>query len=374
VIGTLLSCLLVPFQAPAENTVRFHNERLWSTVVEFPSFRSGGNVAGDRVFKIYPEDLLLSGQSSLNLSAWTVPVRFYEAANNPRLPDGEWRKLVFNSGQGRWEPDLTPAGLQLAYTGATFTFPAAGEYLVTYRFPGSGSRPLQVRPNGFAFCLLATPGEGVANCTATPTAGVHLFLSSRERYPFPSQSSWSGFYRAGSATLGLHDGTATQCAPLPAGELFTDMRFVEAVAANRNQSAWAFGPNPLPRDEGVGALYTNLATLGGQLAFRFDDRAKASAAPRYVVLPLLNGVRPTMATPLPGGASLYLSLVDPLLLFLPTVGVIAALDLQGTGESRPVQIPQDASLYGAELFTAGLVIDLLTATLSTTTTVRTRLD
>ena len=372
-IGTLLACLL-PFQAPAENTLRFHNERLWTSVVEFPSFRSGGNAAGDRVFKIFPEDLFLGATPGLDLSAWTIPVRFYEAANNPRLPDGEWRKLSFNAGQNRWEPDLSPGGLLLSYTGAQFTFPAAGEYTVTYRFANNATQSLPVRPNGVAFCLLATPGEGVASCAGTPTAGVHVFLSSRERYPFPSQGAWSGFYKATPPTLGLYDGSVTQCAPLPAGELFCDLRFTTPLAVDRNQSAWAYGPNPLPRDEGVGALFNNLATLGGQLAFRFDDRVHAAPAPRYLVLPLLNSARPTAATPLPGGASLYLSLADPLLLFLPTVGAAAMLDAAGTAEIPPVVIPQDPALYGASLYCAAVVIDVATLALSATTTVRTRLD
>jgi hypothetical protein len=361
-------------QAPAENQIRFRNERLWASIVEFPNFRTAaGNVAGDQVFKIHPADAVLAPGGTLTLSAWSIPARFYEATADPVLPDGEWRKVVFNAARGRLEPDRSATGQLLAYQGGRFTFPGPGEYLVTYRFPASGTKQLPVA-GGFAFVLNATPGEGAASCAVQPTAGYHVFLSSRERYPTGAQP-FSGFFDARTGTLSFFDGSTSGCSPHPAGELYTDMRFTEAVAANRNQSAWASGVPPLPRDEGVGALYTHLATIGGELAWRFEDQGRASATPRYVVLPLLNLARPAAAVTLPGGSRILVDPFDPALGLLLDFGVTALLDASGSAETSPLlRLPMDPVLYGVDLFVCGLVVDTFTSALSATTTVRTRID
>jgi hypothetical protein len=369
-------------QSPAHNKIEFGN--WWVTQREdlWPNYRSnGGNVAGDGLFKIYPQALLERGAAH-RISGYALGVSVddgyqgtYPVTVDP--PDVVlYRTQRVTQGGKTFEiPDLAggPIGPVLDTPAVSLT--SDDFWLVEVKFTSSNliTVPAQVngQTTGLCMMLLAPAGARQADRKAWPVC----FPSDAELHRAPGYDAYSGSYNAQTNQILMYGQTG---APSNTGELFAQLRFDNATLQLRSDSSGGFrnDPNGFETHLGPGAYDTDLASRGGWLGLYVQsERHEAAPVPTHLCLPLIVSTRfdPVFASTTIDSAVLrldqgFLNLVD-FWLGVGAVGPIARYgkasgagfdqDQTGVYASPKLSWPKGVGA-GAVFWTQAVVLDLTT--------------
>lgn len=374
-------------QAPATNKLEFGNWWLDPAYLYFPNFTgssgTGGNVAGDGLFKVFPaalfeqsSDIHITGfkltaqldpADTTGPPAFLVPpsVQFYRTTTLVRPTGATYETIDFTQPVG---PLYAPTPFD------RIIIPSVGQWVYERVFAANASQVLSVpaRVNGvrsgIAMLVLAPPGE----LQGPNSRGLVLAGTFQERHLAPGADSYSGSFDAATGTLAFF-GELGQ--PSARTELAFGLRLADPTLQLFGSSAGGFAgdPNGWETFAGPGAYATDLDNGGFFGLYAQGSQFDTGAAPTHQVLPFIVATSEAGPTADFDAAGVPLR-IAPGQIGLATVlvnsGVFGYLGSYVAGSSagfrnpQPgawasprLSVPANAALIGVSLWFQGLVVD-----------------